>query len=141
MTREIRIKRLLAELAQLMYEKPGRDADPDDLPTTIAILSPTEVQVSERDGNMPTNYDLRKLAPGTVEVDGLGEIHRVWSRNLKMYGIPTGKTRRCQMEGCRGTRIGVRWVHANGKGTYVTWPCTRGLDFVQEEDRISARIM
>jgi len=37
-------------------------------------------------------------------------------------GEVTGSVRRCQMAGCNGVRIMVRWP--NGK---VTWPCSRGL--------------
>lgn len=33
--------------------------------------------------------------------------------------------RRCTMEGCRGTRVGVRWP--DGK---LTWPCSKGLEAV-----------
>ena len=48
----------------------------------------------------------------------------VFSRDRNTKGKPTGGTRTCQMEGCRGQRIGVRWP--NGK---LTWPCSKGMDF------------
>jgi hypothetical protein len=47
---------------------------------------------------------------------------RVYARGGKRYGLATGTTRRCQLEGCCGTRLGVRWP--DGK---ITWPCTKGL--------------
>lgn len=46
----------------------------------------------------------------------------VWSRGRDYEGATTGTFRGCQMEGCRGTRIGVRWP--DGK---MTWPCTKGM--------------
>jgi hypothetical protein len=40
-----------------------------------------------------------------------------------MYrGTLTGGFRNCQMEGCRGKRLGVRWD--DGK---LTFPCTHGM--------------
>lgn len=41
-------------------------------------------------------------------------------------GKLTGGWRRCQMEGCMGRRLGVRWPSGE-----ITWPCTRGMDFVE----------
>ena len=46
----------------------------------------------------------------------------VKSRDGKLTGRTTGGERTCQMEGCRGRRLGVRWK--NGK---ITFPCTRGM--------------
>ncbi len=37
-------------------------------------------------------------------------------------GHTTGTFRACQLEGCTGTRVGVRWP--DGK---LTWPCTKGM--------------
>lgn len=37
-------------------------------------------------------------------------------------GRLTGGTRLCQMDGCGGTRYGVRWP--NGR---ITWPCVKGM--------------
>ena len=37
-------------------------------------------------------------------------------------GRVTGGARRCQLEGCLGRRIGVRWPDGR-----ITWPCTRGM--------------
>ncbi len=47
---------------------------------------------------------------------------RVYGLNAIEYGVTTGGTRKCQMEGCLGRRYGVRWP--DGK---MTWPCSKGL--------------
>jgi len=47
----------------------------------------------------------------------------VVSADLKEVGTPTGGTRRCNLTGCTGTRIAVRWEDGQ-----LTYPCTKGLD-------------
>jgi uncharacterized membrane protein len=47
----------------------------------------------------------------------------VVSRDLMYKGKTTGGKYRCQMSGCTGTRIGVRW----SDGT-MTFPCSKGLE-------------
>ncbi len=47
---------------------------------------------------------------------------RVYPRGSASWGLTTGGTRRCQLEGCTGVRVGVRWP--DGK---ITWPCTEGM--------------
>ncbi len=37
-------------------------------------------------------------------------------------GVATGSTHECQMEGCSGVRVTVKWP--DGK---VTYPCSKGL--------------
>ena len=52
------------------------------------------------------------------------EGRRIYSRvPFSITGVLTGKIRRCQLEGCVGRRLGVRWDD-NRK---VTWPCSKGL--------------
>ncbi|MEW6048304.1 MAG: hypothetical protein AB1609_17820 [Bacillota bacterium] len=52
-----------------------------------------------------------------------GELPRqVVSRDGMLRGTVTGRTWRCRMEGCRGTRIEVRWPD----GT-ATRPCSAGV--------------
>ena len=46
----------------------------------------------------------------------------LWSRDRKLRGKLTGGTRDCQLAGCRGIRLGVRWPD----GT-LTWPCSKGI--------------
>lgn len=48
----------------------------------------------------------------------------VQARTGKVRGRLTGVSRACQLEGCLGRRLGVRWP--DGK---LTWPCTKGMDF------------
>lgn len=38
-------------------------------------------------------------------------------------GFATGSTRRCQLEGCLGVRLAVRWADSQR----LTYPCTKGL--------------
>jgi hypothetical protein len=48
----------------------------------------------------------------------------VFDRDMRECGVATGGSKRCQMEGCNGLRVCVRWE--NGK---KTWPCSKGLHF------------
>lgn len=47
---------------------------------------------------------------------------QVFSRDGKEVGQTTGSTHRCQMAGCTGRRITVKWP--DGK---VTHPCSKGM--------------
>lgn len=49
-------------------------------------------------------------------------IRRVLTTGCTELGYVTGGTRRCQLEGCTGTRVDVLW--ADGR---TTRPCTKGL--------------
>ena len=40
----------------------------------------------------------------------------------KMVGRTTGGVRSCQLDGCPGVRVGVRW--SDGQ---MSWPCTEGM--------------
>lgn len=51
----------------------------------------------------------------------------VYSRNKKSKGHTTGGEYSCQMEGCKGKRMGVRWN--DGK---ITFPCTEGMKWINE---------
>lgn len=46
----------------------------------------------------------------------------VTSRDRALVGKTTGTTTRCQLEGCRGTRVWVRWEDGR-----LSKPCDRGL--------------
>ena len=48
--------------------------------------------------------------------------YKVYSSDGKMVGKSTGGERACHLEGCTGTKIGVRW--SDGK---LTYPCTKGM--------------
>lgn len=48
---------------------------------------------------------------------------KVLSRDGKSVGTTTGSTHHCQMEGCRGQRVSVKWT--DGK---ITFPCSDGMD-------------
>lgn len=52
----------------------------------------------------------------------------VLDREGKLKGTVTSTSRRCQMEGCNGRRLGVRWP--DGK---ITYPCTKGLAAVPDQ--------
>lgn len=60
----------------------------------------------------------------------MDEPKYVYSRRTKgekvMRGVLTGSERHCQLEGCLGRRLGVRWP-----GGRMTWPCTKGMKIVQ----------
>lgn len=55
----------------------------------------------------------------------------VYSRDAKHLGRTTGSRRPCNLEGCTGLRLGVRWD--NGK---ITYPCTKGMIFRKRSWRI-----
>lgn len=56
------------------------------------------------------------------------EGEKVISRDGKFIGRTTGGERICQMEGCGGRRIAVRWTNKKGKSN-ITYPCTAGMDY------------
>jgi hypothetical protein len=49
---------------------------------------------------------------------------KIYERNGRNAGRTTGGERQCQMESCRGVRIGVRW-----KDGTLTFPCTAGMKY------------
>lgn len=55
----------------------------------------------------------------------------VYSADGKVVGKTTGGEYPCRMEGCRGTRLGVRWP--DGK---ITYPCSNGMNFTRKGWRI-----
>lgn len=55
------------------------------------------------------------------------KIKFVLSRDRQFVGRLTGGSRRCQMEGCQGEAVAVRW--SDGK---LTWPCSKGLSWDNE---------
>lgn len=67
---------------------------------------------------MPRKTQKRSFAP----VAAPDYSNTVLSRDRKLRGVLTGGSRRCQLEGCTGRKLGVRWP--DGK---ITWPCTKGM--------------
>lgn len=53
----------------------------------------------------------------------------ILSRDGELKGEVTSTTRRCRLEGCNGLRLGVRWPDRK-----VTYPCTKGMHVVTEQD-------
>jgi hypothetical protein len=47
---------------------------------------------------------------------------KVYDREGKDIGLPTGAEYPCSMEGCRGRRIVIKWP--DGK---ITRPCSKGM--------------
>jgi len=48
---------------------------------------------------------------------------KVYARGTnKAPGTATGATHKCQMEGCSGVRVAVKWPDG-----HVTYPCSKGL--------------
>jgi hypothetical protein len=62
---------------------------------------------------------MKKLPTGDYE-----GATKVFSRDGRLIGDVTGGFRQCQLFGCGGTRVGVRWK--DGK---VTFPCSEGMKF------------
>lgn len=55
----------------------------------------------------------------------------ILSRTGKTEGVATGAVHRCQLEGCMGWRVTVRWPVKTGNRPHFTHPCSRGLSFVK----------
>lgn len=53
---------------------------------------------------------------------------KVMSSDRVHKGVATGGTRRCHLEGCKGTRIAVRW--SDGA---LTFPCTEGMRSINDK--------
>ena len=68
---------------------------------------------------MRTSTAWPKWGPATAK----GE--RIYNREGTEFGRTTGATRRCQMDGCGGERLCVRWPNTND--SRITYPCDRGL--------------
>ena len=49
---------------------------------------------------------------------------KVYGRDGKELGFATGSTHACQMAGCRGRRVSVKW-----SDNKYTFPCSGGLLF------------
>ena len=65
-------------------------------------------------------------------MEALKKNDPVFARSaIKADGVTTGGHRRCQLSGCTGRRIGVRWE--SGK---MTWPCSKGMERVDTAWRI-----
>jgi len=56
---------------------------------------------------------------------------KVVSRDGKLTGTATGETRQCQLEGCRGRQIAVRWEDGS-----LTYPCTKVMSYAYGTWRI-----
>lgn len=69
-----------------------------------------------------------KLAMDTLKFD---KGARVKSRDGKVEGFVTGSNHLCQMTGCSGRRISVRWP--DGKNTF---PCSKGMKWEGRHWRI-----
>lgn len=46
----------------------------------------------------------------------------VWNRGRTQFGKPTGSEHRCQLAGCNGVRVAVKWPDNK-----ISFPCSRGL--------------
>jgi hypothetical protein len=51
------------------------------------------------------------------------EGETVHGRDGEHVGTTTGSTHACQLEGCPGRRIAVRWSDG-----HMTYPCERGME-------------
>lgn len=62
-----------------------------------------------------------------VQASYLGNVVHARAR-MKSTGVVVG-TRRCQLEGCGHTRLGVRWSK-----TRLTWPCVGAMEVLSTRD-------
>ena len=80
-----------------------------------------------------TEVDAKRYANTAMQVDKAPlcdkegkDLDFVASRNMSIYGVILNPfSRVCQMEGCTGHRMHVRW--GDGK---VTYPCTKSCESV-----------
>ena len=84
------------------------------IPSAIPAQTPRGPQ-NHQEGPMSSIYD--DLPRGT----------KVYSRKIKgkkqVVGTTTGMFHPCQLEGCRGLRVTVRWPSG-----HITHPCSHGLN-------------
>ncbi len=59
------------------------------------------------------------------------ETRKVLSRNGKMEGKTTGASYACQLSGCMGRRLSVKWPDG-----HYTFPCTKGMLYTKGKWRI-----
>lgn len=79
---------------------------------------------------MNTHIDLRTVEIVHIPAGTLVKPRKTGDKILdREVGKTTGTFRDCTLEGCRGLRIGVKWI--NGK---LTWPCSKGCSI--ESDHI-----
>ena len=52
---------------------------------------------------------------------------RIYPTEGDEFGVATGTTRRCQLEGCTGVRVYVRWPDGR-----LTMPCSKGMSSLGE---------
>jgi len=57
----------------------------------------------------------------------------LYARDGRHAGTFTGHTRWCQLDGCGGVRMMIRWK--DGK---VTWPCSKGLK-IRRDGKVQIR--
>jgi len=67
-----------------------------------------------------------------MRYDYFPKDQRVQSRRGRLIGVTTGATRPCQLEGCKGVRVTVKWP--DGKHTH---PCSEGLIAGRRQWRIA----
>jgi hypothetical protein len=96
----------------------------------LAELQPMDWETKRTIRNAKEEADIgspekAEILLGLIDLK-VGEV--VISRDGINKGKTTGGERHCSMEGCRGTRLGVRWH--DGK---LTWPCTHGMTFDTRE--------
>jgi len=58
----------------------------------------------------------------TNRFENSAPAERIYSSCGESFGVKTGGSHFCQLGGCGGQRIGVRWP--DGK---ITYPCSKGL--------------
>ena len=58
----------------------------------------------------------------TIRYDLMHMIGPIYNRDGTVVGELTGCQRPCQMEGCHGMRLHVKWPDDTW-----TWPCSRGI--------------
>lgn len=61
-------------------------------------------------------WPLSKIGPDS------GDYLQVWNLAGDELAVRTGGWRRCQLAGCTGVQVGLRWPDRR-----ITWACTKGL--------------
>lgn len=135
--RKQRVKRKLNHALEHLQEHIGKHApliitggrivlpklSPDEEAATILARKMCELLEDLR----ARKTDCKSGLSSTQQTTHLTLASKVWNTTKTEYGIPTGSTRECKLEGCSGVRIAVRWPDGE-----LTWPCSRGMSSVSE---------
>lgn len=89
------------------------------------ILWNATTKQNENSGETPQEFGVENISDTELSRIMYCKGMTVLSKDKQKRGKLTGGSRHCGLEGCTGRAYGVRWE--DGK---LTYPCTKGMDFI-----------